>query len=325
MLVNPDGVTHDLSDIINKIGEACDQMAIKTDEGVSVYMHLYRLYQVMKEYKDGRMDMVGVLRKGCHRDCKKEVDRLYGMLGMLRYDIPMDKSAKLGSINAKMVRHAFLNSDMSWMSIGGNKNKSGFIQPMYPKVTYVGECWRRGRPGIKISNHELRVEVSRLGEVVECESYNGNEAGLLSWICRTFKKWDINLTQALHAIIGHREVSLEHIKHLLKKLHPKIEMKEGTDMSFADKSKEFGVSMKAVRQVRSFYETATVVKASVNGKYIPLVINGEANVGDLVVLTKMTDMYDRVLGIVVSGSSRKGVCLYRKSLNSSYGEMVFAL
>jgi len=57
----------------------------------------------------------------------------------------------------------------------------------------------------------------------------------------------------------------------------------------------------------------TIVRAStVSGEDIPLIISGDANEGDKIVLTRMYDSDNRVLGFVTSESERKGICLYEK-------------
>lgn len=56
------------------------------------------------------------------------------------------------------------------------------------------------------------------------------------------------------------------------------------------------------------------VAISRNGKreIVPLIICGKADIGD-VMLVEMYDYKDRMLGIITSGSERKGVCVYAKT------------
>lgn len=60
---------------------------------------------------------------------------------------------------------------------------------------------------------------------------------------------------------------------------------------------------------KRMHKEITVAISHGKGETVPLIC-GKADIGDEVMLVEMYDYKDRMLGIITSGSERKGVCLY---------------
>ncbi len=109
----------------------------------SYSVELLKMAKILEEaHGYGRLGLFDAVVSIDRRNCYKQQDKFYGLLGFLRYtDFPVDYDKSVEDINRAIAKYAYKSGDVSWLAVVGN-NK-GFIQPMYNSPLYIGEYWKQ--------------------------------------------------------------------------------------------------------------------------------------------------------------------------------------
>ncbi|KFH61786.1 hypothetical protein MVEG_12369 [Podila verticillata NRRL 6337] len=290
----------------------------------------FPLLHVFGNRMDFRMygtDLVNTMIACAGRDCFKQQDRFYGALGMLGYkDFPVDYTIDMEDLNNAIVKHAYSKGDISWLAIGGGTGK-GFIQPMYKRFQVVGQIWKEESPnvcGIKIEDDILYINTCSFAKISQCEKFVGDYnkgGGFVGWMCQTFRKWGINDMDIAHCFMSFSDVPDILVEMAMVYLDSYArDAKEGVIKDLHEKFGKEHVDehlsglLNIISETKNACYDLVIAKATVNetGDNIALLVCGDPNVGDEVVLTRMYDTYERTLGIVCDSDRRKGICLYKK-------------
>lgn len=120
------------------------------------------------------LDLVDVLSGSCTRCCHKTHDRFYGVFGILGYkDFLVDYDIEMDDLNKKVAQYAYSKGDISWIAISGSTG-TGFLQPMYEKFQ-AESGWKAVRPSaglITIEDGYLHMKMLEFGEISRYERYN---------------------------------------------------------------------------------------------------------------------------------------------------------
>ncbi|KFH61746.1 hypothetical protein MVEG_12416 [Podila verticillata NRRL 6337] len=136
------GRHHDLTDILDKITDMSEGKPGDIDDILEHNHELDRLSYAIREYYKGKTDLVEVMSKACWRNRTKDHDVVYGVMAVLGYaTLPVRYDITLEELNEAVVRYAYSQGDISWLSVGGNTGK-GFIQPVCQTFTRVGKYWK---------------------------------------------------------------------------------------------------------------------------------------------------------------------------------------
>jgi hypothetical protein len=274
-------------------------------------------------------DLVNTMIACAGRDCFKEQDRFYGALGMLGYkDFPVNYTIDMESLNSTIVKHAYSKGDISWLSVGGY-TRQGFVQPMYKRFQVIGQIWKEESPdvcGIKVENDAIHINTLSFAKVSQCEKFVGDYANgkFIGWMCRTFRKWGVDDVDIARCFMSYSDVSDifvemtvmyldNYARNERENMLEKMEEKFGKDYM----DEHLGEFLNIISETKNACYDLVPVKATINetGDNIALLVCGDPDVGDEVMLTKMYDTYARTLGIVCKSDKRKGICLYRKLYN----------
>jgi hypothetical protein len=321
VLICSNGKHVDLFDVASKINEMI-RLNIS-------FMHLFKTSGISltnisvgrDNCLNGFLDLVQVMENCSKRDCFKLQDKFYGAFGILGYkDFPVDYEIGMEDLNKAIVKHAYSKGDISWLSVGGDLG-TGFIQPMDKPFQYAGSGWKEDEPGIcgiRLEGEIMYINAWSFAKVVCHEVIkDGGQKTFRVSVYQTFKSWKLDIKDIVKNISGYRAMSNDEAE-VAEAL---LEENSGNREAFRDMCK-FGddVANKHIRSsnvkmsATQCTKEVTIIKATTwKNKDIPLMIHGEANAGDQIMLVRMTDCEDRVLGIVVDKYfRRKGVCICEK-------------
>lgn len=322
LLICGDGKHLDLFDIVGKIIEM---------DRLNVYGYLFptsgfRLIDmaVCKDNRlDGSLDLVQVMRNCSKRDCFKPQDKFYGALGVLGYkDFPVDYNISMEDLGKAIVKYAYSKGDLSWLSVGGDIG-TGFLQPMDNIFPYVGWGWKEDIPGIcgvKLGDEIMHMNAFSFAKVVSCEKvvYDNDTDKFKASVYLTFKSWNLGSRDIVKNMADYEAMSNDEIEVGEALLERNAGNKEAYKTAKAKFGRDVFNRILAIPRINMSVadgiKELTVIKATTwKGKDIPLTIYGNADVGDQIMLVRMTDTNDTVLGIVVDKYfRRKGVCICEK-------------
>lgn len=288
------------------------------------WRRLLALCDVMQIYAEGSFSIVNAWNE---RECYRPEDRFYGMLGLLGYkDFPVNYGISSEDLNEKIVRHASSKGDITWLSIGGNINE-GFIQPIHKTYGCIGDKWTEDEPGIcgiMFKNDVLSMNVSAFGAVIHCKKfadYSSNREDFVAWTVRTFRDWGCSEDHIIRVVMGFVDGSdgiygpaKLYIDGLVDGADHDALPSELVRL-FGDEAQERLVKITgniAKTDGRHSEQTIIVVKSSETSENIPLIIYGNANIGDEIKLVRVHDELGRSLGIVCKSGKRKGIFLYER-------------
>ena len=279
-----------------------------------------------EEHRWQRSTLVDMMAVCSMRDCFKPQDKFYGVLGILVYkDFSVDYNIDMDDLNMAIVKYAYSKGDISWIFVGGDEGK-GFVQPLYKPFSRIGFKWEDNMSdmyGIRIEDDILHINAWSFAEVICCErvGYHEKVTDFLGWICRVTSGWKLRYRDIVDIFTSFRETSDEMAEMMMVFLggHA-VGRSDETITKYMDfrVGREFvdayyGKMLNMFSETSSMCREATVVKAVDEvGHFFPLIVSGNAEIGDQIMLTRMHDKHDRTLGIVVGESRRKGVFLHRK-------------
>jgi hypothetical protein len=160
---------------------------------------LHDLSTGMYLYNSGSHDVVGALQTVGKRECYKQQDKFYGVLGILGYkDFVVDYNISMEDLNKNIVRHAYSKGDISWISVYGTINK-GFLQPMHKQSVRVGTSWKEIGRHMRFEGDSLYVPSKSFATVIRSEKCNLGTADkkFTKWIVLTMVSWGYTLNDAI--------------------------------------------------------------------------------------------------------------------------------
>lgn len=142
--------------------------AVEDDEETS---YIVELGHATRDYCKKGSSLAGMAQSSCLRQCFKQHDRLYGLLGILGYTtFPVTYDISLDDLNDRIIRYAFARGDISWLSSGGSR-RTGLIQPMYEDFRHIGDIWKEETPGIcgmELGDNTMKMNACTIGTVTAC-------------------------------------------------------------------------------------------------------------------------------------------------------------
>lgn len=275
---------------------------------------------IMDKYRDDPPQLQHALGKLLGRNCYKSHDRVYGLLGILGYkDFVVDYNISMEDLSMRVVRHAYSKGDISWMRVGGNIGTK-FIQPIYGSSVGKGII-PPGRHDVAFRDGNLCINLCPIATVTHCKNIGNLEdesSEFLPTIINIFRDWgfdDIEITSTIAEADDLPEVDIVtkglHLDMLVGKIDP-----ENLPLKFREDNWEyFRNLLDSIASTNIKYSGGTIVSTN---NYLteidtPLMVSGNANIGDEIKLTKIPCGDDLVLGIIMSGNNRKGVCVWRKT------------
>jgi hypothetical protein len=332
ILIGINGLFIYLHDVALKVSYTTNLYQVYTFRMLGKSAHyLTELGNAIQEHGTGLHDLKLVMSRIMEKDCYKIHDRFYGALGVLGYkDFPVDYNISMEDLNMRIIRHAYSRGDVSWMSVGGNIG-SGFIQPMYQNFVGIGGGvwnWEALYTRDTILGTTLLVNVVPLATIVRCERYpiSGDSfvdiSGFTKWVYNIFRNWKSGDDNIVRAMAGYNDMSDVAVR--MAGAYLCYIYDGGVDSHTAIRQIHTQFDMDPRKHIRDFtsdmmhtcriYKEASIAMCALDeldGKII-LIISGNVDIGDKILLTNTHDLLDKTLGIVASGSTRKGVFIYKK-------------
>jgi hypothetical protein len=279
----------------------------------------------IKLRKTNEMSLACALKASLERKCLKERDKFYGLLGVLGYkNFPIDNTMDIREINKKMAKYSYFNRDLSWMAVGGN-NADGFVQPMHENIFIVGSSWncKPEKYGIYLEEDILVIDVVSLGVVVESEKFIESDLHHTVfhwWVVFMLEQWGFTMNIIIEVIMGFEDVSDEYMKmahvyfkHIIMNPDPEFTRKILDDKFGKDYVETHLPEMlfKGMSTRRSAEITTVVSCYSGSGKCTPILVLGDANIGDGVLISRLSNK-NISLGIITNSGKRTGVFVHKK-------------
>lgn len=279
-----------------------------------------------------KVDIKSVMHMTSTRECNNQLDKFYGVFGILEYkDFVVDYEQNSRDLGKKVVQHAYSKGDLSWMAIGSFW--PGFVQSAY-SPSYIGDLWKEESGACKITFHDdlLSTNVAFFAKVISsesCAASNVEASDFISWLSRVYKTWNFNEVYVAASIIQFKRISNDTMSNLVIRLLSIIEGKDLVQIFTAflmastlnlnsDDLPEFmsshnekwiensSVASKCILDISVMCPMITAVKIiTITRDIIPLIVFGRADRGDSILFTKMRDDHNRILGIIACGSEKK--------------------
>lgn len=280
---------------------------------------LLHLQSGIESSSANQANLAGISSVRGGRNCYKVQDKFYGMLGILGYkDFVVDYDISPEELNKKIVRYAYSKGDLGWMSVMGSA--TGFIQPMYEESKCIGENWSEDKPGscgLTFENDALYLNVCTFAKITYVEKFVGKGEALVKWCIHTFRDLGFSMDDIADVMASYiylddgaaeiLKIQLEYVAGCLDEESLNIRSKSLVNDNF---EKNLQIARDVLSNVRT-YTDVNLCKAISFGEEIPLLICGNVNVEDDIMMVRMHDDRGRSLGIVSSGSQRKSVFLYK--------------
>ncbi len=283
---------------------------------------LVAIGNMKEELENGRMNIARILVVNNGRDCYKIHDRFYGVFGILGYkNFVVDYDMDVDSLNKLVIQYAYSKGDVSWISVDGGVD-TNFIQPMYKDFIHVGVYWKEKTPGsCNITfGDDLHLEAMEFATVVATDRFVGKNRiihNVLPWLVHSFKSWGFGSIDILFPIMGHIAIPDEVVRVGVMFIDL---IAEG--MSLGNTAHIMGDTLgdecRHLTHVISKFllnvvtcKTITIVKANTknHGQSYALIVSGNVDIGDKIVVPKILDPVGRSVGVITSNFRRKGVCL----------------
>jgi hypothetical protein len=324
ILVGSKGNYINLSDIAERVQYLfeCNMMATMVFKRSVDRMR--SIQSSIRRHKEGTNDLVDIIADSFGRQCFKPQDKFYGALGVLGYkDFPVDYDISMDNLNKAIAKHAYSKGDISWVLVGGNAG-DGFIQPMYEKFTHLSGYWKEDEPGIcriKFVDDELYMDMLPFGKI--CASAKFSESGLVAseftgWMVRTFRDWGVDegfMAGIVTNYIGFAPDEYEACRiwaNSAAENKSQQEMGREVRAKLGDGAVVNGV-ITVVCNTADHAHTKTIARIIYDdGNELPIIVYGDADVGDEIGVLRISDSFGRSLGIIVSGNKRKGICYFPK-------------
>ena len=303
-----------------------------------------KLQSSQESYKTKTLCLTDVLKHTSCRECYRIHDKFYGAFGVLGYkDFVVDYDMDIDDLNKYVAQYAYSKGDISWMSIGKSFN-TGFVQPMYEHFPQIGRGWEKNLDdNIIVEDNILCMEMAEIGTVSLSEKYyssrDDNPEDIMRWIVSVSKSWGISNFEIIFVILGHnaaeRELMCEVVKYL-DEFAKGMPLERVGDLRSAffccENSHKPGIYGRSSDVCKMYDRVSNAIIATFNGMMMCtknlgpqytiikmtsklgnaylLIVSGNADPGDKVMVPKIKDSRTKRLGIVTSECSRrKGVCL----------------
>jgi hypothetical protein len=299
-----------------------------------------------ESYVAKTLRLTDVLKHISFRECYKIHDRFYGAFGVLGYkDFIVDYDMDIDDLNKYVAQHAYSKGDISWMTVG-KSFRTGFVQPMYERFTRVGDEWEKvsDDDSIVLEDGTLYMEVAEIGTVLRSEKYysyrDESPEDIMRWIVSVSKNWGVSNFEIIFVILGHNAAEREPMREMVKYLD---EFAEGMPLEHVaglrsalfccgNNHERSGIYGRSSDVCKVYDRVSNAIIAAFNGmmlcienlgpqytiikmrtasndEYL-LIVSGNADVGDKVMVPKIKDSRTKRLGIITSNyPKRKGVCL----------------
>ena len=326
ILFGANGIHHCLDDIImgvNISAVRCPPI-VKYIVGES-YLNITKFSSAVTRFRKNGINLAAAISVTSDRNCHKIQDRFYGLLGVLGYrDFVVEYNTNVEDLNREMIIRGHSEGDLTWLSATGDYG-NGFIQPMYDTFSFIGGIWKGDYVTI-YKKHILLNAVTFIKIYSQEKYFLPNEPYLASrkYIICKFKEWGFSYDDIAYVMVGYcgksiieRNIVKTYI-HLISEgitseeiiLHKIMKLFRDKDTTEIYNVMLFWFS----RMFDNFERDITIVGGTIleTGKNVPIIVFGNANIGDRILLLKLYDELDRNLGIVFDGIRRKGICLYEK-------------
>lgn len=266
---------------------------------------------------------------------------------------PVTYNITMEDLNKSIIKYACSKGDISWLAIGGNIRKGFIqpLHERFNRVGRhwkYNKTFNNHEDqvcDIKFNDNTLCIDVYMVAEIQQYKcvvdmmeddshkddddddednyiyEYIGEDSKdaknqwaviwMLSDIVELLINWGFTSDEIAIMLVEYNSAHpmLQKIAHMLEKSVKTGDLGFFTDVritSILDEMSSYAYS--------PLKRDATVVDVRDGmDKRIPLIVSGNADVGDKIMLTKAYDHLGRTLGIVTSGRERKGVCLYPKT------------
>jgi hypothetical protein len=320
ILVDLDWCYFDLSNLVHKLGYMMN-ISIFHAKRFTGFMSVFGgINALTHEYNNGRLDLATALQVNVDRCCYKEHDRFYGVFGMLGYkDFSVGYDMSIDDLNMHIVRYAYSKGDISWMTVVVD-GEVGLIQSMYKEFRKIGLRWRESTPGICNIRFEDSpyVDGTEFGVVTSCKKFVGDPKKLdefIPWVVHSLNELELDNATMFDAIVqyvdGLEEFMQIGIKFLetIAKNNTFYGARAEVESSLTGDDYLNCMKFDSLLGLNVAGDPTVIAAAkTILGKVYPLMICGDADIGDKVVVPKIHDTVDRNIGIVTSGCKRKGIC-----------------
>ncbi|KAG0309775.1 hypothetical protein BGZ98_008232 [Dissophora globulifera] len=324
ILVGANGCNINLSNVIRRLSYASSMNIVYNRVFGAGVLSLLGISNLVDERRNGTLDLSRVMHANSSRNCYRIHDRFYGVLGILDYtNVLVDYNLDIDILNKLVIQYAYSKGDISWMAVGGHRS-TGFIQPMYNGFPSAGRGWIEDRSGVcNVAFYEntMKMNAMLFGQVVRCERYSGSDDDLgecIAWTIKVLRNWGIDDSSILQVMMGYIELYQDLVetgKSILDAVARDGSM-FGTIASLAVDEDEFNrmatILSRLSLNTSTYRWTTFLVQVHIPmvNQMCPLIVSGEANVGDWIVIPRVHDGGKRNLGIVVHETSiRKGTCI----------------
>jgi hypothetical protein len=286
----------------------------------------------MKSFQQGEYVLGKALYDACERQCDRQEDKFYGVLGILGYKnfhveyadekITLEeKDLYMKALNLRIIKHAYSRNDISWLAV--QTENTGIVPQLYEdSIRYIGSTWKKGGCNVAFGDDTLCISACEIAIISDCKARAdlGSKWGLQA--IQIFREWGFNDIATISAMMGNRELSNSLLGAGVEALKP-YNIDGIFDVAIAAKdllveaSYHAGMTRKStnstVRDIlnEELRHTDNICKATSNGKMLALIICGRCDIGDKVILLPIYDNLYRALGMIVDSTHRrKGIFLY---------------
>lgn len=316
VLVDKEGSVSNLSDFLRKLHCFRKVRLVRLTFGSFVDQLLHLQSGIMSSAAN-QADLASMSSVRGARNCYKMQDKFYGMLGILGYkDFVVDYDISPKELNRKIVQYAYSKGDLGWIATMGSA--TGFIQPMYEESMCIGENWSEDKPGscgLTFEDDALYLNVCAFAKITYVEKFADREETLAGWCVNAFKNLGFSMDDIADVMASYiylDDGAMQVLKMQLEYVAGYLD--ENTMPKSLVDADNFEKNLQTARSVLGSvkaYADLNICKAISFGEEIPLLIYGNVDVGDDVMMARIHDDRGRSLGIVSSGHQRKSVLLYK--------------
>jgi hypothetical protein len=234
-------------------------------------------------------------------------------------DFVVDYEISSEDLNKHVIQYAYSKGDISWIGVGGNIG-TGIFQPMCEDFHYIGSDWKELTFGsCVIKENKLYMDTTNVGYISRSKKVgNMSPGGIVAEAVRAFGKWGFDDIHTLNAITEYTKLTTEFM-NIGKMVIYSIKMGENFHESlkrvipFVQSQEEilqFDRMITTVQNLRSCgITTIANVRTNYSNLSYPILVSGNATMGDKIIIPKICDNAGRCIGICVSETIRKGICI----------------
>jgi len=306
-----------LSEIIVPISRAMDKGDMRITEQ---FRDVHKFVIMGFNCAENLRYLATIMQAIISRDCYRPQDRFYGVLGVLGYkDFPVDYDISMDDLNRKIIQYACSKGDMSWLTVTGY-DIDGFIPLLHVNFTYGASTWVTDSPDIcnvLFEDGDFCINVAEYGKIVDCKYFSDRDTDELECIQEgilTLRDWDLDAADIIYLISQFKDIPgevlgmIEMCVNGIFKGYTFETVRQGFATVFGYGSAKYIYHMQLCMKSLVMVNNRTIAKVLLNGDELLLALQGKPGIGDRVMLTKVHNLSDRQLGIVVDNRGRrKGV------------------